>query len=203
MPQKKASSQPEEILRGVGGSPGLAYAAVYLVSADESPFVERLLKSSEIPREIARFKKAVRETRLQIDLIQKSLRGAVGTYDADIFDMHKMVLEDGAFFEETIRKIKQDRLNAEAVVRSVTNRYCEILSAVEDDYLRERVADVRDVVRRVIRVLTGVKHHALDGLSSKSIVVAADLSPSDTATLRRDLVPVSYTHLTLPTKRIV
>lgn len=188
MPQKRTSSQPEEILRGVGGSPGLAYAAVYLVSADESPFVERLLKSSEIPREIARFKKAVRETRLQIDLIQKSLRGAVGTYDADIFDMHKMVLEDGAFFEETIRKIKQDRLNAEAVVRSVTNRYCEILSAVEDDYLRERVADVRDVVRRVIRVLTGVKHHALDGLSSKSIVVAADLSPSDTATLRRDLV---------------
>jgi len=179
---------PETLLRGVGGSPGVAVGGVYCVSPDENHVSEHTLNPAEIAGEISRFKASVKETRSQISGIQRNVRRAIGPVDANIFDMHKMILEDPAFFEETIRRIEQDHLNAGAAVRAVTNRYSDALSAMEDDYLRERVSDVRDVVRRVLRNLAGKKHHALDGLRQKSIVVAADLSPSETASLRRGLV---------------
>ena len=183
-----ATDEPELVLRGVGGSPGVVFAKVYCVRAEETQFAERILDSPEVALEVDRFKEAVAETRQQINAIQKNVRVAIGQYDANIFDMHKLVLEDTAFFDETIRKIEQDRMNAESAVRAVTNRYCDVLSAMEDEYLRERVSDVKDVVRRVFRNLTGEKVHALDGLREKSIVVAPDLSPSETASLRRELV---------------
>ncbi len=188
MKKQGASNRPELILRGVGGSPGVAIGTVYCITPDETLLADHSLDSREIPPEIERFKTAVKETRNQISRIQRNVRRAIGQYDANIFDMHKMILEDPAFFEETIRRIEKDCMNAGAAVRLVTNRYSEVLSAMEDEYLRERVADVRDVVRRVLRNLAGEKSHALDGLRKKSIVVAPDLSPSETASLRRGLV---------------
>ncbi len=188
MKQKGAEDLPEHVLRGVGGSPGIVFATVYRVHAEEAPSIDRVVNPGEISREIERFKTAVDETRLQIDLIQQKVRRAIGQGDATIFDVHKMVLDDSAFFDETIRKIERDRMNAEGALRAVTHRYGEVLSAMEDEYLRERAADIKDVARRVLRNLTGEKTHALDGLREKCIVVAADLSPSETASLQRDLV---------------
>lgn len=188
MKTERTKGQPEIVLRGVGGSPGVVFAPVYRLSAEEVQFSERSLNPDEVQLEIDRFKVAVKDARRQIALIQKNIRRAVGQYDANIFDMHIMVLDDGAFFEETIRRIEQDRLNAEVAVRNVTNRYSEVLSAMEDQYLRERLSDVKDVARRVLRNLTGEKSHGLDGLTKKSIVVAPDLSPSETASLRRGRV---------------
>lgn len=188
MKKPGAQSRAEEVLHGVGGSPGIAVGPVYRLTSEEAPHVEHVLAPAEIPEEIIAFKAAVRATRRQISGIQKSVRRAIGQYDANIFDMHKMVLEDPAFFEETIRRIERDRLGAATAVRVVANRYSEVLAAVEDEYLRERVADVRDVVRRVLRNLAGESTHVLEGLKAPGIVVAPDLSPSETATLRRELV---------------
>jgi phosphotransferase system enzyme I (PtsI) len=186
--KKRIAGEPEVVLNGVGVSPGVACGPVYRVSLEETPLAERVLAPEEVFGEIARFEKAIIETRGQINAIQRNVRRAVGQYDANIFDMHKMVLDDGAFLDETIRKIETDRINAEAAVRLVSNRYSEALLVVEDEYLRERVADVKDVARRVLRNLTGEKTHAMDGLREKSIVVAPDLAPSETAALRRELV---------------
>ncbi|MEI8350853.1 MAG: phosphoenolpyruvate--protein phosphotransferase [bacterium] len=188
MKKEAVNSRPETVLRGVGGSPGVAVGPVYRIHSEEAPLADHLLSPEETAGEIQRFKVAVKDTRRQIVVIQKNVRRAIGQYDANIFDMHMMILEDPAFFEETIRRIELERLNAGAAVRAVTNRYSEVLSAMEDEYLRERVSDVRDVVRRVLRNLAGETLHALDGLKSKSIVVAQDLSPSETAALRRGLV---------------
>ncbi len=188
MKQKGAEDLPEHVLRGVGGSPGIVFATVYRVHAEEAPGIDRVVNPGEISREIERFKTAVDETRLQIDLIQQKVRHAIGHGDATIFDVHKMVLDDSAFFDETIRKIERDQMNAEGALRAVTHRYGEVLSAMEDEYLRERAADIKDVARRVLRNLMGEKTHALDGLHGKCIVVATDLSPSETASLQRDLV---------------
>ncbi len=188
MKQKGAEDQPEHILRGVGGSPGIVFATVYRVHAEDAPGLDRVINPGEISGEIERFKTAVNETRLQIDQIQQKVRQAISQGDAIIFDVHKMVLDDSAFFDETIRKIERDRVNAEKALRGVTLRYGEVLSALEDEYLRERAADIKDVARRVLRNLAGEKTHALDELHEKCIVVAADLSPSETASLQRDLV---------------
>ena len=186
MPRKTGPG--EVVLKGVGVSPGVATGPLHLVTSEDTPTAERILPPEEVSAEILRFEAAIIETRRQIQSIQKNVRHAIGEYDANIFDVHKMVLDDGAFVEEAIRKIQQERKNAETAVRMVANRYSEALSVVEDDYLRERVADVKDVARRVLRNLTGEKVHVLDGLREKSIVVAADLAPSETASLRRDMV---------------
>jgi phosphotransferase system enzyme I (PtsI) len=187
--KKQNRTTPSEIiLRGIGVSAGVVCGPVYIVTSEERAYAETTLTEADIPADIRRFEAAVIETRRQINAIQKNVQRAIGQYDANIFDVHKMVLDDGAFIEETIRKIRSDRCNAETAVRAVVSRYAEALSVVEDDYLRERVADVKDVVRRVLRNLAGEKTHALDGLREKSIVVAADLAPSETASLRKDLV---------------
>jgi phosphotransferase system enzyme I (PtsI) len=186
---KQGQKQPEEIiLKGIGVSSGVVIGPLYRVDPDETPLSERELASEEIPAEILRFEAAIIETRRQINTIQVNVRHAIGEYDANIFDVHKMVLDDGAFIEEAIRKIEVERKNAEMAVRTVANRYSDALSIVEDDYLRERVADVKDVARRVLRNLTGGKSHVLDGLRERSIVVAPDLAPSETASLRKEMV---------------
>ena len=188
MKHKGAEDLPESVLRGVGGSPGVVFATVYRVHAEAAPCVDRVVNPGEINLEIERFKTAVDETRVQIDLIQEKVRHAIGQADATIFDVHKLVLDDSAFYEETIRKIERDRMSAEGALQAVTQRYGEVLSTMEDEYLRERAADIKDVARRVLSNLAGEKTHVLDGLREKSIVVAADLSPSETASLQRDQV---------------
>jgi phosphotransferase system enzyme I (PtsI) len=187
--KKERKEKPKEvILKGVGVSPGVAIGPLYRVDPEEMPQAEWVLKGEEIAAEILRFESAIIETRRQINSIQANVRHAIGEYDANIFDVHKMVLDDGAFIEEAIRKIRDEKKNAEVAVRFVAGRYSEALSVVEDDYLRERVADVKDVARRVLRNLSGGKGHVLDGLRECSIVVASDLAPSETASLRRDMV---------------
>lgn len=188
MKKQHKSDQGEILIQGIGVSPGVAVGPVYLVSSDESAPAERTLAPEEVAAEVMRFEAAVIETRRQINLIQRNVQRVIGEYDANIFDVHKMVLDDGAFIEETIRKIQDEKRGAETAVRQVTVRYSEALAVVEDDYLRERVADVKDVARRVLRNLTGEAAHVLDGLRERSVVVAADLAPSETASLRKDLV---------------
>ena len=194
MKKQHNNGQDEVLLQGIGVSPGVAVGPVYLVRGDESPEADRTLAPEDVAAEIMRFEAAVIETRRQINIIQRNVQRVIGEYDANIFDVHKMVLDDGAFIEETIRKIRDEKKGAETAVRVVTARYSEALAIVEDDYLRERVADVKDVARRVLRNLAGEAVHVLDGLREKSIVVAADLSPSETATLRKDLVMGFATH---------
>ena len=105
--------------------------------------------------EIARFEEALVETRKQIRQIQQTLREQTQSKDASILDAHLMVLDDRTFIEEVIVNVRRDFKNIEWVVQSASDKYASVLDAVEDDYLRERVADVKDVARRIIRNLLG------------------------------------------------
>ena len=161
---------------------------VFLVSREEFAVAERDIPEAEVPAEIARFEDAVIQTRRQIRQIQDGLRRAIGASHANILDVHMMVLDDRTFAEEILQGIEGRRKNAEAMVRGVTQKYASVLSTVEDEYLRERVADVKDVAKRLLHNLAGTHGSLSEGLKSKSLVVAADLAPSETAVLRRELV---------------
>ena len=103
--------------------------------------------------------------------------------------MHLMVLEDDAFIGEAVREIGGKRRNAESVIWAAADRFAALLAGMEDDYLmKERGADMRDVARRIVRNLIGSGPASLDDLPSKSILVANDLAPSETASLRKDRV---------------
>lgn len=188
MIRHQKSAPKEVVLQGVGVSPGVAIGSAFVVTGEDDQPVEREIAHEEVSLEIARFEDALIQTRSQIKHIQSELGKAIGQADANIFDVHLMVLEDRAFTDEIVKEITQKRMNAESIVKGVGHRYVNVLLKVEDTYLRERVADVRDVGRRILRNLSGRHGMPVADLRHKGIIVAMDLAPSETAMLRRDLV---------------
>ncbi|MDD2236577.1 MAG: phosphoenolpyruvate--protein phosphotransferase [Kiritimatiellae bacterium] len=178
----------EVVLQGLGVSPGVAVSPAYLVITEDERYVERDIEDDEIAREIARFEDALISTRHQIHEIQTRISDAIGQENASIFDAHLLVVDDRSFVEEVIKELELKRKNVETVLHLVANRYADALARVEDDYLRERAADVKDVARRILRNLAGRKVSSLADLTGNHIVIANDLSPSDTAMMRNETV---------------
>lgn len=175
-------------LKGIGVSPGVAYGPAYPVITDDDRYVERDITEDEIPREIARFEESLIATRHQLHDIKEKLGEAIGQESASIFDAHMLVVDDRSFVEEVIKRLGVEKKNVETVLQGVAERYAAVLAAVDDDYLRERASDVRDVARRILRNLSGSKVATLANLRDPCIVIANDLAPSDTATMPRDKV---------------
>lgn len=176
----------EIVLKGIGVSPGVAVGEAYFIAPETVRHVERDITEADIPREVVRFEQALVATRQQIREIQQKVGQALGAQNASIFDAHLMVVDDRSFVEKVIAGLSEQKKNAEAVVYRVTEEFADVLSHVQDDYLRERAADVRDVARRILQNLSGHKVSDLSGLQQSCVIVASDLAPSDTATLNRD-----------------
>jgi len=186
-------------LKGIGVSPGVSIGPAFLVTTDEDRIVERTISDEEIPRETARFEEALINTRRQIHEIQQRIASAIGQENASIFEAHLLVVDDRSFVEEVIRALSSQHKNVEAVLSTVAERYAQALAGLEDDYLRERAADVRDVTRRVLRNLSGRSTAFLSKLDRPHILIANDLAPSDTATLNKEKVSGFATDLGSPT----
>jgi phosphotransferase system enzyme I (PtsI) len=192
-------SEKEIILRGIGVSPGVAIGPAFLLSEEQTHVPERTIAPEDVLGEISRFEEAIIETRKQIRQIQEALSGQTRSHDASILDAHLMVLDDRTFVEEVIGSVQDQLKNIEWMVHEASEKYAAVLDAVEDDYLRERVADVRDVGRRIIRNLLGRDPRARHELPDGHIIVAADLAPSETAALPKDKIVGFATNLGSPT----
>jgi len=186
-------------MEGIGVSPGVAVGPAFPVTTEDDRIVERSITEEDVPREIARFEDALIKTREQIHEIQQKVSKAIGHESASIFDAHLLVVDDRSFVEEVIRGLNSQKTNVEVVLSSVAERYTEALAGLDDDYLRERAADVRDVTRRILRNLSGQSTSQLAHLDKPYIVVANDLSPSDTATMDKEHVMGFATDLGSPT----
>jgi len=189
----------EEILQGIGVSPGVAIGPAFILAEENMHVPERKIEPDAVFGEIARFEEALVETRKQIRQIQQTLREQTQSKDASILDAHLMVLDDRTFIEEVIVNVRQDFKNIEWVVQSASDKYASVLDAVEDDYLRERVADVKDVARRIIRNLLGTAAVSHSDFPQNHIIVADDLAPSETASLPKDTIIGFATNLGSPT----
>ncbi|MBT6790249.1 MAG: phosphoenolpyruvate--protein phosphotransferase, partial [Verrucomicrobia bacterium] len=131
-----------------------------------------------------RLQTSLAETRRQILAVQERLREAMGADEAQIFDAHLLVLEDPMLLQETARFILEDLVTAEFAFHQASEKYADALAKLDDSYLSERAADIRDVTQRVLANLTGQPQcTALADLTEPCIVVAHDLTPSDTATM--------------------
>ncbi len=186
-------------LQGIGVAPGVASGPAYLLTTEEDHVVERAITEAEVPREIARFEEALMATRRQLHEIQRQVGEALGQNNAAIFDAHLLVADDRSLVEEVLRGIASQRRNVEAVLRVAADRYAQALLRVEDDYLRERAADIRDVTRRILRNLSGGQAATLANLREPGIVVAHDLAPSEAATINKEMVIAFATDLGSPT----
>lgn len=183
------SQKTEFRLQGVGCSPGVVEgkAFVFLQRSIEDVPCYKIDENARAD-EVRRFEKALEETRRQISGLAEDVRSRGITAEADIFDAHLLVLDDPAIVGETLKAMATTGLNAEHCFNSTARRYIEFFSGLDDNYLKERVSDIRDVTQRVLKNLLGV---ALQGTSerfAKRIVVAEDLTPSETTTFERSNV---------------
>ncbi len=180
----EVSSINEIIVRGIGVSSGVVSGKVFLKPPHDDHVAERDLAREEIPREIARFEAALIATRHQIREQQKECDPAVAT----IFDAHLLIMDDRPFIENILLGIESRHKNAEVILVDVAKGFMQSLAKVKDEYVRERVADVQDVTRRILQNLSGKKISLADITESGIIVVAADVSPSDIVSIDKERV---------------
>src|SRR5712664_3910433 len=174
--------------RGAGVSPGLARGVIHVVRDDLDDVPRYHIEPSQIGNEIARFEAALVQTRVQILEMQQKIAEAIGAKDAAIFDAHLLVVEDRTLIDEVLRRLEAERCNVEWVFQEVASNYAETLSKIDDPYLRERAVDMQDVTRRIVRNLQGKGPKPMFSAAEPHILVAHNLTPSDTATMNRELV---------------
>ncbi len=187
-------------LQGIPVSPGFVMGKALVLhggSHFEIPF--RKVEKESISHEIARFEDAITRTRAEILGIRKRLTAQMGREHSDIFNAHLLILEDRTMIEDVIAQIKEQCASADSAFSAVMQRYFQAFSNIGDEYLRERVADIRDVGRRLLQNLGGEEKPSLDNLKEDVILIAHDLSPSDTATMNKERVLAFVTEVGGPT----
>lgn len=188
MTEEKTRPKAERYFEGIGVAPGIARGEVIVHWLEDEEIPLRKLSTEAIPEEIARFESALIATRAELLDIQQRIATSIGAKDASIFDAHLLVVEDRTLIDEVLRTISQEHHNVEYVFHQVAEKYCRSLSAIDDPYLRERVVDIEDVTRRVLRHLLGKESQSIASHDKPHIIVAHNLTPSDTALMNRDLV---------------
>jgi phosphotransferase system enzyme I (PtsI) len=180
----------EQIFRGIPVSPGVARGKILVFGKSlEEAIPKQQLPPQDVPRQVQRLKDAMAETRRQIVEVQRQVSQGLGAEDASIFDAHLLVLEDPTLIEEVSRLIEQQKVSAEFAFQQISEKYSRTLCAIDDEYLRERAADMRDVTARVLTNLLGHSEEMdLRHLQEPCLIIAYDLTPSRTALLDRKMV---------------
>lgn len=179
------SDKNEIVVQGIAASQGIAYGQVFVYIQSDVEVPSYQVQPEKQIDEVARFDQALLVTRQQIAKIQDEVEKNLGPEEALIFDAHLLVLEDQALIGETIREFEATKQNIETCFNKVSSRYIQAFSEIDDEYLRERAGDIRDVAQRVLQNLLGQAENSLSRLADKRIVVANDISPSDSASIDR------------------
>ena len=181
---KKATT--ERVFQGIGVSPGVARGRILVYSIAEEAVPEYDITPEQVPQEVTRFEQALIATREQLHELQQRIASGVGsTAPSSILDVHVSITEDPALIEPVMTRLDQEKKNVEFIFHDVAQKYVRTLAELPDEFLRERAADVQDVTRRILRNLLGHEHRGLTTVPAGTIIVAHDLSPSDTSSLDR------------------
>jgi phosphotransferase system enzyme I (PtsI) len=182
-------------LKGIVASPGIVIGRAYSIDSESIAIAKKKIPKEELPLEIARFEEALIKTRSEIIKIKKKVADELDPEHAEIFDAHLMVLEDRALIEEVISALKKQRYSVEFIFSKVLNKYINAFNKIDDEYLKERLLDVRDVGKRILNNLLGGREEALKNLKNEVIIVAYDLSPSDTVSMQREKIKAFVTDI--------
>lgn len=183
----ESAGKGEVVLRGIPVAPGVARANVLVLSQPRAGAIPRTPITPEgIPAELARLQNALIATRHEILKIQQKVTEVLGAKDASIFEAHLLVLEDQTLIDEVTRLMERELVNVDFAFSEVSSRFVNELGKIDDEYLRERAADMRDVTSRVLNQLVGIEEAVdLSHLEEPCILVGHDIAPSVTATMDR------------------
>lgn len=183
-----------EMLKGIAASDGIARAKAYLLVQPDLSFSKKSIDS--VDGEVARLQAAVTASTEELQKIRDIAVKSLGEEEAQVFDAHMMILADPEFVGAVETGIKNDKTNAEQVLHDVSTQFVEMFEAMTDNpYMQERAADIRDVTKRVMSHLLGVTLPNPALIDEEVVIIAHDLTPSDTAQLNRKYVKGFITDL--------
>ena len=174
------------MFKGTGASPGIAIGKVLVVEHGELE-IQRV-SISNIEEEVARLDKAVEISKEELTKVKEKALLELGEHEAEIFEAHLLVLEDPELIDSAKAKIKDEQVNADYALKEIRDMFVGMFESMDNEYMRERAADIKDVTNRIIRHLLGIKIVDLAALEEEVILVAHDLTPSDTATMNKSKV---------------
>jgi phosphotransferase system enzyme I (PtsI) len=176
----------EKIFRGIPVSNGVCRGKILVLGKPQHTISRQAVPDTRVSEEVTRLERALVQTRQEILEVQRRVSKAMGAKEGSIFDAHLLVLEDRTLIDEVVRMINEEKVNAEFAFHTVAERYATTLAAIEDDYLRERAGDMRDVTTRVLNNLLGKQDEVnLRQLPEPCIIISHDLTPSNTAQMDR------------------
>lgn len=176
------------IKTGTIAAPGIRIGKAYVIQGHKVFIPKYILRDDEIEKELARYEKALEKTKDDISEIQKQIAKSLSNEMSDIFTSHLMVLEDPKMDDKVRETIRKEKRNAEWVINDNSLELINSLSSIEDEYLRERIVDISDINKRLISNLQKSQATSITNIKEEVIVFAPDLTPSETATMDKDLI---------------
>jgi phosphotransferase system enzyme I (PtsI) len=171
--------------KGFGVSPGIAIGRAVIIEKKVASVYRVPIKEQDVAREVNRFLEALDVTRRELLDLKKKVSRSMGEEYASIFEAHAMMVSDPSFADKVIQKIESEQVNAEWAVSEVQEELEARFESFEDEYLRDRGADVKDVGDSLLKNLQGIAHHDLSEIDHDIVILADDLLPSDTVHFNR------------------
>lgn len=172
--------------KGTGASPGVALGKALVIEHSELNIEKKNIENVE--SEVEKLQAAVEESKKELEQVKERAKVELGEHEAEIFEAHLLVLQDPELIDQTIAKIRDEKVNADFALNEVKEMFVSIFESMDNEYMRERAADIKDVTNRVLRHILGIKVVDLSALSEEVILIAHDLTPSDTATMNKKMV---------------
>ncbi|MCM1991038.1 phosphoenolpyruvate--protein phosphotransferase [Oceanirhabdus seepicola] len=181
------------MIKGTNASPGVAIGKALLLKEEQ---VE-IFKSNNITvkEEIEKLNESVNKSKLELNKIKEKVANEIGEEESQIFESHLMVLEDPELLSTTINKIENEKVNADYALNEVANNFITIFESMDNEYMKERAADIRDVTGRMLKHILGIKSVDLSFLDGEYIIVSDDLTPSQTAVMDKKSVTGFLTNI--------
>ncbi|MEH7414239.1 phosphoenolpyruvate--protein phosphotransferase [Neobacillus drentensis] len=173
-------------LKGIAASNGIAIAKAYRLVEPDLSFEKKSVEDANL--EVERFRKAMEKSKSELEAIREKARVELGADKAAIFEAHLLVLGDPELNAPIEDKIQSDKVNAESALKETADMFVMMFEQMDNEYMKERAADIRDVTKRVLAHLLGVQLVNPSMIAEEVIIVAEDLTPSDTAQLNRNFV---------------
>ncbi|HDF1207042.1 TPA: phosphoenolpyruvate--protein phosphotransferase [Staphylococcus aureus] len=176
-----------KLIKGIAASDGVAIAKAYLLVEPDLTF-DKNEKVTDVEGEVAKFNNAIEASKVELTKIRNNAEVQLGADKAAIFDAHLLVLDDPELIQPIQDKIKNENANAASALTDVTTQFVTIFESMDNEYMKERAADIRDVSKRVLSHILGVELPNPSMIDESVVIVGDDLTPSDTAQLNKEFV---------------
>lgn len=172
--------------KGTGASPGIALGKALVIEHSELVIEKKTIEN--IDKEIQKLESAVKVSKEELTKVKEKALAELGEHEAEIFEAHLLVLEDPELIGSAISKIRDEKVNADYALNEIKEIFVAMFESMDNEYMRERAADIKDVTNRVLRHILGIKVVDLAELDEEVVLIAHDLTPSDTATMNKNMV---------------